>query len=531
MDNLKLYQSDNNKAILYNLVKKHYKQKYNQTIGNEYFTVLLQEMNSTLNSLPQRHPNMKPNDYLKQLSILTLNKTITSINKFKSTSNNNRVNYNSPNVLNNKKDGELRYQESQYNRNYNSSYKPPLPNLTSQYQINNSDINSKFDNASHLRDLQNSYYNDIKQQPPPNIPHQLIPQKTQYEPLVPQMNQQQQQQQQFEPSLISSSDLEHFNNINNFTSQQPAIQQQPPSQPIQQQQIQFPNESQYNQQYTTQIQKFQNQANNFHQQQSNLNNVNEIEYTLVNISSKDREISKFKKPNNYTIPFNYQGLLGVEIVNMEIPKSGYLINKYNDILYFKETDNEELSIVIPHGDYTEMELGSIINNLFNSNSKANSKYSIEVDKISKKLLFNSKPPSGAAVHQFTILFEKTPMLANILGFDNINLNKSLKYKAHRRMNISGINNIFLQLPEISDKNISNVIFDTNIRDNIKYHKNETGLERVLYDNYKSITNLTIRFVTNENNDYDFEGIDHSITLKVKLVKMFQPGIHTNNLMN
>ena len=86
-------------------------------------------------------------------------------------------------------------------------------------------------------------------------------------------------------------------------------------------------------------------------------------------------------------------------------------------------------------------------------------------------------------------------------------------------------------PEISDKkNISNVIFDTNIRDNIKYHKNETGLERVLYDNYKNITNLTIKFVTDEGNDYDFEGIDHSITLKIKLVKMFQSGIHTNSLI-
>ena len=134
----------------------------------------------------------------------------------------------------------------------------------------------------------------------------------------------------------------------------------------------------------------------------------------------------------------------------------------------------------------------------------------------------SKPTSGADVQEFSIFFSKNPILAKILGFDNIDIKGRMKYSSKNRMNLTGDNYLLLKIPQISNENIAKITFDCNMKNDIKYYKNNSsnGIGNFLFKNPININELTVNFETPNGIPYDFQGFDHNITLKIKFLKLF-----------
>jgi len=115
--------------------------------------------------------------------------------------------------------------------------------------------------------------------------------------------------------------------------------------------------------------------------------------------------NKCKYPNNamYTVDLEkeYNFVKSIELVQAIIPFSGYAITEHNNLLYFQETYDEIIKIIIPCGNYTPEELAQLIEDEMNRIGESN--YTVTILKQNKKFKFTSDWSGGD--HIFKLLFE------------------------------------------------------------------------------------------------------------------------------
>lgn len=85
----------------------------------------------------------------------------------------------------------------------------------------------------------------------------------------------------------------------------------------------------------------------------------EEEYVCV-IDSAKRDKSQYPTPQSYVVEFNapFNHVFGIDVIDVTIPRSGYIIDTYNNTLYFRfDTGNgfpeTYIEAVIPPGNYTD----------------------------------------------------------------------------------------------------------------------------------------------------------------------------------
>ena len=85
-----------------------------------------------------------------------------------------------------------------------------------------------------------------------------------------------------------------------------------------------------------------------------------IEKRLI-IDSRDRNYQNYPNPSNYIIKLNeqFRNITSIELTRAQIPQSGYIINKNNNILHVGYNNNC-YAIEIPIGDY---EIGDLCNEI------------------------------------------------------------------------------------------------------------------------------------------------------------------------
>jgi hypothetical protein len=123
------------------------------------------------------------------------------------------------------------------------------------------------------------------------------------------------------------------------------------------------------------------------------------------IDSAKRPNPSLTTPAKYTVPLEreYVDVLSIELINAIIPFSGYNITSNNNTIYFQESFSEIFKTTIPPGNYTAVQLASVMQNAMNFIGESN--YTISVLENLKKFKFVSDWSGGDGV--FKLLFEES----------------------------------------------------------------------------------------------------------------------------
>jgi hypothetical protein len=183
------------------------------------------------------------------------------------------------------------------------------------------------------------------------------------------------------------------------------------------------------------------------------NSIKESSIILVDSSKRNKSI--YKHPNNYVIDFNepFKYVYGVEVIDSSVPRTMYLIDKFNDTLvFYTNSTNGEESITIDHRDYTLDDLISEINlkleNINNSTElQSIQAYPLTIPSSDASKIFFSNSNTGTNENEdfFYILAFKSNM-SETIGLDEYSSSDSTDYTQftssdHQYSNIANSNNI------------------------------------------------------------------------------------------
>lgn len=198
------------------------------------------------------------------------------------------------------------------------------------------------------------------------------------------------------------------------------------------------------------------------------NSIKESSIILVDSSKRNKNIHKH--PNNYVIDFNepFKYVYGVEVIDSCVPRTMYLIDKFNDTLvFYTNSTNGEESITIDHRDYILDDLISEINlKLENTNNSTELQsiqaYPLTIPSSDASKIFFSNSNTGTNENEdfFYILAFKSNM-SETIGLDEYSSSDSTDYTQFTS----------------SDNQYSNIATSNNI--------NTYGLENVINRTFKS----------------------------------------------
>lgn len=267
--------------------------------------------------------------------------------------------------------------------------------------------------------------------------------------------------------------------------------------------------------------------------------------TLV-IDSKDRKINE--EPHKYNLKLNktYKDVVSIELKKAILPNSDYIINKYNNVFYFQDSDDMQAlddyhQILLPIGDYlmdddSADSIRSLLEQGLNSTTPGNT-YTVCLDPNTH--LMTITQTAGSGVFNILLRYPKESCpdqsgnnelpnhLGEILGFKPINHLNHIKYTADYVFNLrpnrylvvriqgwdrvdsnhSGVQDSFCILP--LDTRLNNFMLSNNCDqlDNEIYQKDFNpplgNLDRV-----------NIEFLTQNGHPYNFRGRNHVLLFEV-----------------
>jgi len=247
-------------------------------------------------------------------------------------------------------------------------------------------------------------------------------------------------------------------------------------------------------------------------------------------------------PSNFTTtidlpPNNFDRVC---LLQASIPKSWYLFDSTNNTFILREVDQVapfgtyNLTITIPVGNYTRINLASIVSSLLNTASSSISAgpytntYTITYPSSSQtntnKYTYTSTSVSAPSLKTSSFIFSSNNCCIPF-GFNNSSTNAFIQVlligtlESTNAINLSSKPRLYIKsdLCELSNKSVLQEIFSTNIQDNgiIVFIQSEIESNSKLFlsnsDNLFSIQ-LTDRF----DNIVDLNGLD--ITLSIHFYK-------------
>jgi hypothetical protein len=261
------------------------------------------------------------------------------------------------------------------------------------------------------------------------------------------------------------------------------------------------------------------------QLEKDLFNFYQREITLV-LDSRDRNHDNFVNSNEYRLNLNQSiyNIHTITVLSAEIPKSGYVINNTNNTLYFQETNGTTLEATIDNGNYSITEVLSLLQAGMNSVGSSNYTISLVNDRVKItsdltagdnifKLIFNGGIEN--TVNYKRSLYYKNN-IGNLLGFIRINLSGSSNYTATKLYDVNGIKNLYLSFPKLNYNRYYNndgfaKIIMSVPNNTICYYKEEFKQEFI--PEIRRIDSLDFKWTDYHDNLYDFNGLEHSITIK------------------
>lgn len=161
------------------------------------------------------------------------------------------------------------------------------------------------------------------------------------------------------------------------------------------------------------------------------NSIKESSIILIDSSKRDKDA--YQRPNSYKITFNdpFKYVYGIEILDSSIPRTMYIIDKFNDTLVFYTSSSGEISIIIDHRDYTLDDLISEINvklaEFSNSIQEAIQAYPLTIPSGDASKIFFSNSNTGTENDDFFYILAFKSNIAESIGLDENSLSDSTDY--------------------------------------------------------------------------------------------------------
>jgi hypothetical protein len=120
------------------------------------------------------------------------------------------------------------------------------------------------------------------------------------------------------------------------------------------------------------------------------------------ICSEDRNYTTYPDPSNYIVKLKdvYKNVTSIALFNASIPNTSYLVDYRNNLIYFRETQCEQLVAEVPEGDYLPCTLVTNIEKALND--VGDSKYTVILDELKNKITICSDLSGGD--HIFSLDF-------------------------------------------------------------------------------------------------------------------------------
>ena len=245
-----------------------------------------------------------------------------------------------------------------------------------------------------------------------------------------------------------------------------------------------------------------------------------IKNEIVVIDSRDRDITSYPINSNYQIDLDeeYKNILSVELVSIDIPKTQYLINNTNNLLYFKVSGNI-YTATITMGNYTITELSDALKESMDGLSSQD--FTISNSTITNKITIS------VATGTFDLLFvDKTQHMGKLLGFNTTsNITGQSTVVAPNQYDLNGPTYIILHINEFENlfgkkssvkKGFAKIPLDATHTE-YKYFKNTQDYHVIKYFTppLAKLAQLNIRFLNYDGEEYDFGGLEHSMVLKIR----------------
>jgi hypothetical protein len=246
-------------------------------------------------------------------------------------------------------------------------------------------------------------------------------------------------------------------------------------------------------------------------------------YNRVVVDSKDRDMKLFPNPNSYEITLydDIEDVLNVQLLNISVPLSSYLIN--NTFNTFQLTIGDTTSnITLDKGDYSATELAAEITSKMNIVSN---KFLCEYVPKLDHFIFRSK-----IAYSIDFTTNKNS-LAPLLGFDIaiyngiITDNSTYPYviESPYRKNFDFNNYIIMNIDQFdinkssnTDLNRSFAIIPANY--NILNISDDPIIKKYFSPPLARLSKLRIRFFDRFGNPYEFNNLDHHFELIFESMK-------------
>lgn len=253
-----------------------------------------------------------------------------------------------------------------------------------------------------------------------------------------------------------------------------------------------------------------------------------MQYEYVNIDSRERDAVMYPNPNNYRFVLykEFHNVVSIELITAEIPTSQYTINNSNNTIYFQEDNTiNYTTAVLSNGNYLLTELKTAIETAMNNASTTGAIFAVDITTYERQNKLSISSDIGGTATLFNLLFTLDNNIGVVLGFSQTDLSGASMYIGDKIINLSGEQYILLKLDNI--KNIQGK--NRYVQDTFaKISLNTTEANRFFSTNgdYSAIKNFPNPVSSIAYFDisfwsfigpYDFNGVDHSFTLKVSYI--------------
>ncbi len=254
--------------------------------------------------------------------------------------------------------------------------------------------------------------------------------------------------------------------------------------------------------------------------------------------SRDRNYDKYPFSYDYQVDVNpdYKFVTSVELISAEIPKSSYIINNNNNLMYFEEQTGTRIISTIPVGNYTITDLLTAIGTEMTNDSALGVTYTATLNTLTDKITITSDAfgPSllnllfYGGTENFINDTVRSIYLPNsigpIIGYNRIDLTGSFSYEAQNIYDLSGDTYVLLHIFDFDnierpdapcDAPYAKIPLDVD-QGQVKFYNHEENQENIKYfsPSMGKLSDLHIKFKNYNNDDYDFNGREHSMTFKI-----------------
>ncbi len=242
--------------------------------------------------------------------------------------------------------------------------------------------------------------------------------------------------------------------------------------------------------------------------------------SYLTIDSRDRDYDN-DAAGKYRVFLNsaFKNVYAIEIISVEVPKSTYAVNEYNNIIHFQETNtqvaaNSYYEAAIPIGNYTINELLPLIQSALNSAGMS----SYMVTLIGDRVRITSDLTGGDNI--FRLQFTSTDVnerykegsLGRVLGYSPMYKTGANAYTAESLYDLDYDHFALLYFTNLSRDNFQKIPL---CNDDIIYfgqHK-DYKYRREFYPPI-DIDRLDVQWTDIDGNIMNFHGLPHSFTIRV-----------------